>query len=228
MTVACILLDIEGTVAPLSFVRDVLFPLARRHLPTACAHLHADPEIAGALREVAAVEGLAVDDLDSIVRALLRWSDEDRKAGPLKTIQGRIWAGAFERNELIAPLYPDAVEAMRRWHREGLRLAIYSSGSVAAQKLYFGHSDHGDLTGLVEAWFDTAVGPKTVPNSYLTIAERLQLPPPDLHFLTDAAAEVEAATQAGVGAWWVQRAGDSAGAPSTVSTLTTFEGWSPD
>ena len=179
-----IVTDIEGTTSSIAFVHDVLFPYARARLD---AFVAAHPaEAAPILAEV------------GDVATLHRWMDEDRKATPLKTLQGLIWRQGYLAGELKGHIYPDAVEALRRWRAQGLTLAVYSSGSEAAQKLLFGHSVAGDLSPLFSAWFDTRVGAKAEPASYLRIAEALGLAPAAILFLSDMTPEIVAARQAGL------------------------------
>jgi enolase-phosphatase E1 len=176
-----ILTDIEGTTSSLSFVHDTLFPYARARLPAYVA------EHGG--------------DLDE----LLAWMDADAKVTELKDIQGRIWAQGYASGELIGHVYPDAADALRRWHVQGLKLAVFSSGSVAAQKLIFRHSDQGDLSPLFSGWFDTTTGPKREALSYLMIADALGVSPADMLFLSDIAAETDAAKAAGMAAMLIDR-----------------------
>jgi enolase-phosphatase E1 len=181
--VRAVLTDIEGTTSSLSFVHDVLFPYARARLPA----------------WVAAHGG----DLDQ----LIAWMDADAKVTELKDIQGRIWAEGYASGALRGHVYPDAAAALRRWHAAGLTLAVFSSGSVAAQKLIFRHSDQGDLAPLFSGFFDTTTGPKRAPHSYVLIADALGVPPGAMLFLSDVAAETDAAKAAGMQALLVDRAG---------------------
>ena len=176
-----ILTDIEGTTSSIAFVLETLFPYARARLPAWVA------EHGG--------------DLDH----LLALMDADAKDTELKNIQGRIWAEGYAAGELKGHVYPDAAEALRRWHAVGVTLAVFSSGSVAAQKLIFGHSDQGDLAPLISAWFDTTTGPKRNPASYEAIADALGELPGDVLFLSDVAAETEAAKAAGMRALLIDR-----------------------
>lgn len=191
-----ILLDIEGTTSSIAFVAETLFPYARKHL---AAYVAAHPE------EVSPI--LAEVPGDDPVATLIEWIDEDRKATPLKTLQGLIWAQGYADGKLDGHVYPDTPEAMRRWKAAGIAIHIYSSGSVAAQKLIFGHSVAGDLTPLLSGYFDTTTGPKREAESYRKIAEALDLPPGDILFLTDIQAEADAAREAGVNALIVDRDG---------------------
>jgi len=205
-TISAIVTDIEGTTSSIAFVADELFPYAARHLK---AWVAAHPaEAAPILEHVAAAE--PGDPRET----LLRWIAEDRKATPLKTLQGMIWADGFASGELRGHVYPDAAAALRRWHGQGLRLAVYSSGSIAAQKLIFGHSTAGDLSGLFSSWFDTTTGPKREAGSYAKIADALGLPPDAILFLTDVEAEADAARAAGLHAAMIDRTGGGAGLAS--------------
>lgn len=194
--VAAVLNDIEGTTSSLAFVQEVLFPYSRaRMVDYVAAHRALVEPILDVAREI---EGrFDLDDV-SIARVLVRWIDEDRKAPPLKALQGMIWREGYEAGDIQGHVYGDAVRSLKAWRARGFRLAVYSSGSVEAQKLLFGMSDVGDLTPLFEAYFDTAVGAKIEAASYGRIAEKLRLAPDQILFLTDAQAEVEAARQAGL------------------------------
>jgi len=199
--VKAILTDIEGTTTSLSFVADVLFPYARAHLP---AYVAAHPaETAPILAEVAASEP------GEPTATLLRWIDEDRKATPLKTLQGMIWADGYASGAFTGHVYADAVAALRRWHAAGVALYVFSSGSVAAQKLLFAHSDAGDLTPLFSGYFDTTTGPKREAASYAKIAEAIGAAASEVLFLSDIAEEVAAARDSGMQALLIDRAGDA-------------------
>ena len=169
-----ILTDIEGTTSSISFVKEVLFPFARRALPGFVRARGHEPEVRRWLDAVAVEHGSICSD-DTIVETLQGWIDEDRKHTALKALQGMIWREGYESGTLQADMYPDAVAGLRRWHDAGHRLAVYSSGSVAAQQLLFAHTDAGDLTPLFEGFFDTEVGHKREAGSYRTIAERLDV-----------------------------------------------------
>ena len=192
-----ILTDIEGTTSSISFVKDVLFPYARRALPAFVAAHGDEPEVRRWLDAVAAELGGACQD-DLIVETLQGWIDEDRKHTALKALQGMVWANGYGRADFTAHVYPDAPVALRRWHDAGFPLAVYSSGSVPAQKLLFGHTDAGDLSPLFSAWFDTEVGGKRDAGSYRTIVQRLGVPAGDVVFLSDVVEELDAARDAGL------------------------------
>ena len=179
--IRAILTDIEGTTSSLSFVHETLFPHARARLPA------------------------YVEEHGGDLAQLLAWMDADAKVTELKDIQGRIWAEGYAAGELTGHVYPDAAEGLRRWHDDGLKLAVFSSGSVAAQKLIFGHSDQGDLSPLFSGWFDTTTGPKREAMSYLMIADVLGVSPAEMLFLSDIAAETDAAKAAGMRAMLIDR-----------------------
>lgn len=192
-----ILTDIEGTTSSIAFVAETLFPYARERLP---AFVAAHPEAtAPILAEVAATEP------GDPVATLTRWIDEDRKATPLKTLQGMIWEDGYRDG--AGHIYADAVAALRRWHAAGVALYVFSSGSVAAQKLLFGHSDAGDLTSLFSGYFDTTTGPKREAASYTAIAEAIGFEPGDILFLSDTPQEIAAARAAGMQALLIDRDG---------------------
>lgn len=189
-----ILLDIEGTTTSIAYVAETLFPYARERIP-AWVPMHRE-EIAPVLA------GMPPGDP---VATLLGWMDEDAKETALKDIQGRIWREGYEAGELKAHVYPDTPAALRRWTAAGIRVCIYSSGSIEAQKLIFGHSEAGDLTSYLSGYFDTTTGPKRAPASYTSIAGQLGLAPADILFVSDVAAETDAAKAAGLDALLIDR-----------------------
>lgn len=193
-TPTVILLDIEGTTTSIAYVADVLFPYARARIP-AWVPIHRE-EIAGVLA------GMPAGDP---VVTLLDWMDRDAKETALKDIQGRIWAEGYAAGELKGHVYPDTPEALGRWTAAGIRVCIYSSGSIAAQKLIFGHSEAGDLTRYLSGYFDTTSGPKREARSYVNIAEALGLAPADILFVSDVSAETDAAKAAGLQALLIDR-----------------------
>lgn len=202
-----ILTDIEGTAGSISFVREVLFPYARRELPRFVREHGRKPEVRRWLDQVATEHGAMCDDA-VIVEVLQGWIDEDRKHTALKALQGLMWTEGYRRADFTAHVYPDAVDALRRWHDAGHRLAVYSSGSVPAQKMFFGHSDAGDLLPLFDAFFDTEVGGKREAASYARIATDLGREPGSILFLSDVVAELDAARDAGLRTVLVDRLQD--------------------
>lgn len=198
MPIQAILTDIEGTTSAVSFVYDVLFPFAASRLPSFLREHQATPEVAAQIEAVRAEAGEPDANLDRVIDILLGWMREDRKATPLKALQGQVWQKGYESGELKGHVYPDAVAALKRWHAEGYRLYVYSSGSIQAQKLIFGCSEAGDLTGLFSGYFDTTSGGKRDAESYRAIAGAIGLPAEHVLFLSDVAAELDAARDAGM------------------------------
>jgi enolase-phosphatase E1 len=185
--------DIEGTTSPIAFVHQVLFPFAAAELgPFLAAHAN-DPPVAAVLADVAArAPGEAPE------AALRRWMAADEKVTPLKTLQGMIWEAGFRDGRLRGRLWPDVAPHLRAWHAAGIRLAVFSSGSVAAQRLLFGFSDAGDLAPLFAGFFDTTTGPKRDAGSYRAILAALSAAPAETLFLSDVEAELDAAAEAGI------------------------------
>jgi enolase-phosphatase E1 len=215
-----IVLDIEGTVSPIAFVRDVLFPYARVRLAEVIRARYSEPQIAALLHEAAQLAGTPHLEVGAAIELFLSWSDADRKMRPLKTLQGFIWRQGYIDGSLRAPLYPDVLPALREWRSRGIDLYVYSSGSVEAQRLLFQFSEQGDLREHFSGHFDTAVGPKVEVESYRSIRRTIGVSPGELLFLSDSAAEIGAATAAGWRALQVQRdaqGSNEAGPPSIAS-----------
>ena len=199
----CILTDIEGTTSAIAFVKETLFPFAQAELDAFLDARGAEPEFAAILAEVAAAAP------GEAPRATLRhWMEQDAKVTPLKTLQGLIWRAGYADGRLRGHLWPDVAPCLRAWARAGLRLAVYSSGSVEAQRLLFGHSVAGDLIPLFAGFFDTKVGGKRDVASYATIAKGLNLPAGEILFLSDVVEELDAAAAAGLRTCQLVRAED--------------------
>lgn len=201
-----ILLDIEGTISSLPHVVTTHYPYTRRHIADYLAAHEDELAVRTALEETQALAGPGVAPLD----ALYRWIDEDAKAPPLKLLQGLVWVQGYETGELVGHIYPDALEALRRWGEEGLPAHIFSSGSVQCQVQFFQHCPEGDLRSLFDRHFDTRIGAKVDPNSYLAIAAALDLPAGDILFFSDNPRELEAASSVGVAVVQVLREGAQA------------------
>lgn len=203
--VRVILTDIEGTTSSISFVREVLFPYARERLP-AFVETHADEaELQHWLHEAAREAGLIEASRQEVIDLLLHWIDADRKSTALKALQGLIWRVGYEAGDYRAHLYPEVAPRLREWHARGIPLHIYSSGSVAAQKLFFRYSEAGDLTPLLSGYFDTETGPKREASSYQRIAAAIGTPPGQILFLSDMVEELDAASTAGLQTGWLVR-----------------------
>src|SRR5580698_2842666 len=191
--IRAILTDIEGTTSSISFVKDVLFPYARKRLP-AYIETHADhPDVQHWLHEAAKEAGYVEASRQEVIELLLRWIDEDRKSTALKALQGMIWKDGYEAGEYRAHMYPEVAARLHAWRGEGLHLYVYSSGSVPAQKLFFRYSDAGDLSHLFSGYFDTETGPKRDSGSYERIAEAIGERPEHILFLSDIVEELDAA-----------------------------------
>jgi len=195
--IRAIVTDIEGTTSSISFVHEVLFPYARERIGEFVHGNAEDPQVMSHLNDVRreAGEGL---DLDGIVDQLTRWIDEDRKVTPLKALQGMIWEQGYRNGDFTGHIYKDAAEQLRAWHDQGIGLYIFSSGSVKAQQLLFGHSDAGDLTPLFSGYYDTRIGNKREADAYRKIVQDIGLPANEILFLSDIAEELDAAKQAGM------------------------------
>jgi enolase-phosphatase E1 len=220
-----ILLDIEGTTSSVSFVYDVMFPYVRRHLTFEVLTKWMEPEYLAAFDAIAKDAGhdsldawLAQEQLtrdnalrgaNLVCREVLRLMDADAKATGLKQLQGLIWKSGFESGELKAHVYEDVPPALAAWKAAGKDVRIYSSGSVQAQKLFFGHTIAGDLLPNFRGHYDTTTGPKKEAESYCKIAGEFGLPPTTILFLSDIVAELDAARDAGLATILVVRPGNA-------------------
>ncbi len=227
------LLDIEGTVAPISFVTEQLFPYARAHFPKFLGENRSDAGVLADLELLAEENGAETepnfpqmpaichpdrgrgDDRvegpvfrEAALAYLLWLMDRDRKSTALKSLQGKIWKAGFEAGELRSILFADVPAALKRW-TAGARVAIYSSGSIEAQRLLFGYSNYGDLTPLLSGYFDTRTGAKTVSASYAAIAAAMNVNPAEIMFLSDVVRELDPARDAGCRTRLVARPGNA-------------------
>jgi enolase-phosphatase E1 len=210
--IKAILLDIEGTTTPIDFVHQTLFPFAFEKIgeyleknfdsiQTELAQLRAEhardfengldvPPLHETAREN------AVKSLTNYLHFLIK---TDRKSTPLKSLQGKIWQSGYESGELVSEIYDDVPQAFERWKSEAKTIAIYSSGSVLAQKLLFKYTNHGDLTSFISGYFDTRVGHKREAESYRKIASAESFPHVEnFLFVSDIEAELDAAGKAGM------------------------------
>jgi enolase-phosphatase E1 len=204
-SIRAIVTDIEGTTSSISFVKDVLFPYARKRLP-AYIETHADkPEVQHWLHEAAKEAGLIEASRQEVIELLQRWIDEDRKSTALKALQGMIWKDGYEEGEYRAHMYPEVAACLHAWRGDGLHLYVYSSGSVPAQKLFFRYSESGDLTPVFAGYFDTETGPKREAESYKRIVEAIGELPEHVLFLSDVVEELDAAQAAGLKTGWLLR-----------------------
>ena len=206
MKIKAIVTDIEGTTSSLSFVKEVLFPYSRANLAD-YVRLHAEePQVKKVLEETRQEAGAELDTEQSITQ-LIQWLDEDKKATPLKSLQGLIWEAGYQKGDFKGHVYPDAAACLKAWKAKGLDLYVYSSGSVYAQKLLFAHTGYGDLTPHFSGYFDTHIGGKKDRESYHKIAKQLGIPAGQLLFLSDIKEELDAAQAAGFQTLWLVRDG---------------------
>jgi enolase-phosphatase E1 len=209
-----VLLDVEGTTTAIRFVYDVLFPFAEARLDEACARQGENPPIADAVallrqeyQEETLMDG-AQSSFGNGAAYARRLMAEDRKSTGLKALQGLIWEEGYREGALQAHVFEDVPAALRAWKEAGVRLRVFSSGSVLAQKLLFGHTEHGDLLPCFEGYHDTTTGPKREPRAYHAIAESYGLPPEEILFLSDIREELDAAREAGMATGLVRRPGN--------------------
>ena len=190
--------DIEGTTTDIGFVHRVLFPYSLRHMAEFVASHAQESDVREQLDAVAKRTGANPENLNKLTNHLEQWIDEDRKYTPLKTLQGMIWRQGYEQGDFKGHVYGDAYRQLQQWYDAGVRLYVFSSGSTEAQKLLFGHSEHGDMTSLFADYFDTRTGAKQASESYQQIVEQIEANPSDCVFLSDSAEELDAAAEAGL------------------------------
>ncbi|MCP3982043.1 MAG: acireductone synthase [bacterium] len=220
------MLDIEGTTTPITFVYDVLFPFAAQRLEACCARADDDPRTAEAVARLRDEYDADSDeslppfgDGSPYAQHLMR---VDRKSTGLKSLQGIIWEEGYADGSLRAVVFDDVPGALVAWRDAGLRLRIFSSGSVLAQKLLFGHTEVGDLTSLFEGYHDTTTGPKKVAESYREIACAFELEPGEVLFLSDVVAELDAAAETGMRTGLLRRPGNPPCEPGRHTTHADF------
>lgn len=221
--IRCVLMDIEGTIIPVAFVRDVLFPYAKRRLAAFLREQHEEPVVrqwAEVCQETVTQELGRRPAYEELSDILGRWIEEDRKHPGLKAIQGMIWQEGYRTGAFAPALYEDVVPALHRWRKNGLRLALYSSGSEQAQRLLVEHTTDGNLTELFSRFFDTRIGAKTETASYQHIADRMALRAEDILFLSDTEPELDAAAAAGLQTAHIVRPGTRPG--TRHPTCSTF------
>lgn len=202
-----ILTDIEGTTTPKTFVYDVLFPYFEQKIK-ALSTLMENEKFKDTFEEIKAVIQLeqgVVADAELIQATLESWVKTDRKETSMKQLQGLIWENGYQEGVLKGELYNEVRTCFEKWKEEEIQIAIYSSGSVQAQKLLFGFSEKGDLTPFISAYFDTKIGHKREKKSYENIAEQLSVPASEILFLSDISEELDAAKASGMEAIQVVR-----------------------
>ncbi|MDH4263677.1 MAG: acireductone synthase [Spirochaetia bacterium] len=192
-----ILTDIEGTISSISFVKDVLFPYARKNIADYLKTHANDLEVKQIVTDVVKICGRKMVEQE-IIDTLIQWIDEDKKITPLKVLQGLIWEDGFKKNVFKAHIYPDALEKLQYWKSKGLPIYVYSSGSIFAQKLFFTYNSAGDILPVFSGHYDTVIGGKKDSASYTKIAEDIQVQPSEILFLSDIVEELDAASDAGM------------------------------
>jgi enolase-phosphatase E1 len=238
-SIFCLLLDIEGTTTSVDFVYKTLFPFASAHVESFLYRHSAEPEIKRLMSELRAEQAADAAKDPQIGVWMRGTSDEeivtagfyvrhlialDRKTTPLKTLQGMIWEEGFKSGELKGHVYEDVPRAFARWRDAGEKIAIFSSGSVQAQRLLFGHSVAGDLSKYIEAYFDTTTGSKREAASYAKIGESLGIAPDKVLFVSDVAAELDAARVANMQTALMIRPAAAASNDVQHASIENFEG----
>jgi enolase-phosphatase E1 len=217
-----ILLDIEGTTTPISFVYDVLFPYARAHVGE-----NLGTEDVAALRlsyEAEVQNGFTPPAWSDAPIAYVHWlMDQDRKSTALKNLQGKIWLTGYQQGALHGEVFGDVPSALARWHEEGFDIRIYSSGSRLAQRLLFSSTKSGDLTKFLNGYFDTTTGPKVETESYVAIGLAFGYRPGEILFVSDVVRELDAARKAGMQTALCIRPGNLPQSPGTHRTILSFE-----
>lgn len=236
--ITSLVLDIEGTTTPIDFVYNVLFPYARENVkPYLAAHLSASDlqaDIRALLEQnaedwkrgldppllKAPADQILIEDAVAYIHWLM---DRDSKTTALKSIQGKLWDEGYARGELHSDVFEDVPRAFERWRQQGKTICIYSSGSVLAQKLLFAHTEAGDLTAYIRAYFDTNIGPKREAASYRRIASELELAPREIVFVSDVTAELDAAALSGFETLLCVRPANPSQSAGTHATIQTFD-----
>jgi len=219
---AGILLDIEGTTTPITFVYDVLFPFVRRRLDAWLPH--ADVSDLQSEYQEDVRRGLNPPAWSVPPKAYVEWlMDQDRKSTALKKLQGEIWLEGYQKGELHGEVFPDVMPALERWRREGVDVRIFSSGSILAQRLLFSSTRAGDLTQYLNGYFDTTTGPKNEPGSYVAIALAFGVPSSEILFISDVTRELDAARAAGMKTLLCVRPGNHSQPENDYRVIGSFE-----
>lgn len=218
MAFEAVLLDIEGTTTPISFVYSTLFPYAASRLHDFVVEHFEEPDVHRAVDQLfreyehekddQVPNWAAPEDMEGAVAYLLWLMEQDRKSTGLKAIQGLIWEEGFRQGALSGAVFDDVPEALRRWTSSGKNVYIFSSGSVLAQKLIFSRTAFGDLSNLLSGYFDTEIGPKRETSSYSAIAREIGLSPSSVLFISDVPEELAAASAAGMQTLLAMRPGN--------------------
>lgn len=221
-----VLTDIEGTTTSVKFVYDQLFPYFRSHIGDLKSMIQL-PDVQEAFRLTVKLsldlEGRKLNSVDEIINTLYRWSEEDRKITPLKSVQGILWEDGYKKGELKGHVYADVLPALEHWKSLGIQMGVFSSGSIAAQKLIFGFSELGDLTPFFSHYFDTTTGGKKEAETYPKIANAIGFQASKIIFLSDITDELVAADAAGLQTVQLVRLGTEASWKNTVKDFSEIE-----
>jgi enolase-phosphatase E1 len=223
ITTRAVLLDIEGTVCPIHFASRCLFPYAYSRIEGWLGEHSGDAEVQRLIDEFRRECPDFPGDASAIAGYVRELIAADSKSTALKELQGRIWHDAWERGEFVSPVFPDVARALRRWNEFGAVVAIYSSGSTTAQRDFFRYTSEGDLSNWIGGYFDTRYGPKRDVGSYRRIAEAMAVQPDGILFVSDVAAELEAASVAGMTAMLAVREGNPRQNTEGHRTIQTFD-----
>lgn len=221
-----ILTDIEGTTTSVSFVYDVLFPYFRENIYK-LRDMKLNPDVFEAFEQAIEiseeVDGEHIRHTDEILAKLLQWSREDKKITPLKTLQGILWKEGYVSGQIKGHVYADVPPALAAWKARHIQLGVFSSGSVQAQKLIFGYSEHGDLTPNFSQYFDTTTGGKRETETYRKISDLVEVKPENILFLSDIREELEAAKEAGYQTIQLVREGTKANWENTAVDFSKIQ-----
>lgn len=195
--IKAILTDIEGTISSLEYVRKVMFPYSKKNLRSFMTEHKEEDIVKKTIRELSDKLGKSVD-IEESIKILESWIDADLKEPILKEIQGYIWEEGFKDGKLKGHIYQDAYIKLMEWKEIGIKIYVFSSGSVKAQKLFFKYTDYGDITNIFSGFFDTKMGSKKDKDSYLKISDEIKLKPREILFLSDIEEELDASREAGM------------------------------
>lgn len=231
---SAILLDIEGTTTSVSFVYDILFPYVRNEFPTFLRDHWSHAPMAKAREQIARDAGAASfaewcgavseeTQRAKLLEHLYLLMDSDSKATGLKELQGLVSRIGYAQGKLRSHVYPDFEPALKRWTGAGKKVAIFSSGSIAAQKTLYAHTEVGNLLGFLSAHFDTTIGKKREVESYCAIAKALQFETKDVLFISDVVEELDAARSAGMSTALALRPGNKPAVAGSHPAIHSFD-----
>lgn len=220
MSIRAIIVDTAGTTTDLNFIQDVLFPYSKTAMADFLAQNQNNALVDYCISDVKDIALEPDASLERVTEILCQWIDEDRKATPLKTLQGLIWKQGYAKSDFKGHIYPDFIDNIDRILAANIRIYSFSSGSVDAQKLLFSHTDAGNLTDKFSGHFDTRTGNKLDKQAYSNICNTISLKPKQLVFISDNIDELKAADSAGLNTVWLNR-GESK--PCKFKTINQFD-----